>query len=387
MLQTLIKTGGALLLMTGALRASAQNAPDSMRQVYIFKADSVVLSKVKLDFAVPDIPAFKALDVDPSNILRPSAPRDFSLMLSGFRGTSLIPKDLAVEVAPALFLKPWYTKQQYRQQYGLRLLTKTRISFGTKQDDVTSVNSVAFGLRTTLFDKGDFRLDSSFERSIYFRLDQVQDAWGTLVNNYKAKVGIEAYASLGTVRQNAITDSLYFIAQGNGVNIDSFVRNSIQEYKKKNWNASRLDFAYALQLQSPDSLVSNVRLNKHALWATLALRPGKNNHWAQILLGFRAAPAVSDDTWYNDMTGSFRFYGGTNRFKGLLELQYQNTEHPGLDRTESFFTQVGVELNVYQGIWLQFSTGILNALNGDNKSSLRNNLNLSFALPENFRLF
>jgi hypothetical protein len=41
-----------------------------------------------------------------------------------------------------------------------------------------------------------------------------------------------------------------------------------------NWNASRVDVAYSLLLQSPDTLVSNIKVNKHFFWATVALKPG-----------------------------------------------------------------------------------------------------------------
>ena len=34
--------------------------------------------KYKLDFVIPDIPAFKALNIDPSNILRPSDVKKFA---------------------------------------------------------------------------------------------------------------------------------------------------------------------------------------------------------------------------------------------------------------------------------------------------------------------
>src|ERR1700748_2857962 len=85
--------------------------------VFIHRADSDVLQTMKLGFAVPDIPAFKALGLDPSNILRPSEVKDFALALGSFRnkGNFVVPKNLAAEVAPALLIKPWYTLADYQK--------------------------------------------------------------------------------------------------------------------------------------------------------------------------------------------------------------------------------------------------------------------------------
>ncbi len=55
------------LLIVAAYNCSAQ--PKTVA-IDIEKADSVVLGKAQLDFAVPDIPAFKAIGADPSSILR-----------------------------------------------------------------------------------------------------------------------------------------------------------------------------------------------------------------------------------------------------------------------------------------------------------------------------
>ena len=58
-------------------------------------SDSSVLEKVKLGFAIPDIPAFKALGLDPSNILRPSEAKQLALTVGSFRneGNFIIPKN------------------------------------------------------------------------------------------------------------------------------------------------------------------------------------------------------------------------------------------------------------------------------------------------------
>jgi hypothetical protein len=69
--------------------------------------------------------------------------------------------------------------------------------------------------------------------------------------------------------------------------------------------------------------------------------------------------------WENQITGNLRFYAGTNRLKGLFELQYKNKDVLYAGGEKSLFSQIGLEVSPYQGIWLHFSTGVLNALEGD----------------------
>ena len=96
-----------ILLFSLHLVCFSQSDKDSF---VLKKADSAVLEKVKLGFAVPDIPAFKALGLDPSNILRPSEAKELALTLGSFRsdGDFIIPKNMAVEIAPALLINPTY---------------------------------------------------------------------------------------------------------------------------------------------------------------------------------------------------------------------------------------------------------------------------------------
>lgn len=171
-----------------------------------------------------------------------------------------------------------------------------------------------------------------------------------------------------------------------GSDLDADIAHALKEYKKTNWNASKIDFAYSILSQSPDSLFSNTKVEKHSFWLTSALKPGKNNDWGQILFGLNNNVVRSEDKFYNEFNGNFRFYVGANRVKGFLEAQYQNFDNP-TQRKETLYTQIGLEVAIFKSIWLHFGTGVLNGLNGSVKSQLLSNLNLSFSFPENFKLF
>jgi hypothetical protein len=360
-------------------------------ELFIKKADSSVLENVKLGFAVPDIPAFKALGLDPSNILRPSEAKDIALMFGSFRssGNFIIPKNLAVEVTPALMVKPWFTLQQYQQKGALRALTKTRLSLGTSEEEETGFSNLSLGLHTTLIDKSDFRLDKDLLKE---KLYPLQDAYIAAVDRQHKKIiaqmGLEAFTALSQPQKDSILEVSKALAENETeVSFDDTYNSEVEKFKKKQWNAARMDFAYSVVFQSPDSLLGNVKVNKHLFWLVYATRPGKNCNWAQMLFSINDGVYKYQDQSYNDFTANFRFYGGVNKAKGFIEAQYRNTDSPISPRLETLYAQIGVEANFFRGIWVHFGTGVLNALNGNAKSQILSNLNLSLTLPDNLKLF
>ena len=357
-------------------------------------SDSSVLEKVKLGFAIPDIPAFKALGLDPSNILRPSEAKQLALTVGSFRneGNFIIPKNLALEVTPVLFIKPWYTLKQYQENSLLRTFTKTRFSLGTNEDNKTRTNFLSFGLRTTLVDNADFRNHISFMKDSLYPL---QDSF-TLNINKKLKQfilkvgGFEKYDSMFSKSQRDSIDNVLGeeVKRETKIDFDKSYNKLVENFRKNNWNAAKIDFAYSLVLQSPDSLLENTNVNKHCFWLVYATRPGKNNKWGQFLFNLSNVLYSSNNEMYNDYTGNIRFYVGANKVKGFIECQYQNIDSSAIkNKLETLYGQVGIEINIFKGVWLHFGTGVLNGLNGNNKSQLMSNLNLYFTFPEDFKLF
>jgi hypothetical protein len=379
-----------LLLTIYQVNCFSQNVKDS---VFIKIADSSVLQKVRLGFAVPDIPAFKALGLDPSNILRPSEAKELVLTLGSFRseGDFIIPKNLAVEIAPALLINPWYTLNQYQKNGLLRAFTKTRLSLGTSEDKKVKTSYLSLGLRTALIDKADFRNDRSLLKDSLYPL---QDTFIANINKKLAlfiqKIGgPEKYdSSFSKSQQDSILNIIKDqVKKETKIDFDKSYNKLIENFKKRNWNAAKLDFAYSLVLQSPDSLLGNAKVNKNYFWLAYATRPGKNNNWGQFLFNISNAFFNSNDKIYNEFTGNFRFYVGANKVKGFIECQYQNIDSPSKARLETLYAQVGLEASIFKGVWLHFGTGVLNGLNGNNKSQLLSNLNLYLTLPEDFKLF
>lgn len=342
--------------------------------------------KIRLDFAVPDIPAFKAIGADPSQILRPSSPKDFAIMFGNFingNGNGVIPQNFSAEIAPGLIVKPWYTLNDYQKNGGVRFLTKSRFSVATTKDDKTGVNSMAIGFRTTLYDNGDFRLNKAATATVFDKQDELTKLLVKSRNDYirKNNLTIEQYQNLSKEERMKIFDTVAI----NQFNDD--VESVIKQYKKDNWNATRLDLAYSLLLQSPDSLLGNAKISKHLFWLTCAIKPGANNKWGQLLLGFNTNIYNYNSKAYNSLTGNLRFYFGTNKIKGFLEGQYKNADDPKAGKTETLYSSIGLEVSFFNGIWIHFGTGVENVLKGNSRSQLLSNINLNLTFPEHFKLF
>ncbi len=361
---------------------------DNPQNFYIEKAKQSTVDQVQLDFAVPDNPAFKSLGKDPSNILRPSSVKDLALQFGNFTGNGsfVIPKDFSLEVAPGLLLKPWYTLNDYQNKSGIRFLSKLRLSVGAASDDETHTSSLAAGIHLTLLDNSDFRRDTEFLRKYIFeKQDRFTVSWKKYRDAIIVQKGltIEQYEALPQQDKDAILDQA---KERVGYELDTIFTNALAVYKKQKWNASKIDFAYSLLSQSGDSLISNARIQKHSFWLSVALKPGKNNNWGQLLIGINNNVVRAENKFYNEFNGNLRFYAGANRVKGFIEAQYQNLDNP-IERQKTLYAQIGLEVAVLKSIWLHFGTGVLNALDGSKKSELISNLNLYFSFPENFRLF
>jgi hypothetical protein len=379
-----------ILISSSILAQPDPSEAQKQKALVIKKVDSSLMEKGPLNFAVPDVPAFKLLGADPSNILRPSNTKELAVVFGNYikeTGGSIIPKNIAAEIAPGLLINRWYTMSEYRTKPGIRFLTKTRVSFGSAENPETGGTNIGVGLRTTLLDKGDFRKDLAF---MYDSIISKMAPTVALHNRASAilieAMGIAAFGALTETQRTFMLDSVARTL-GDPDQVNIVLKDVIEKYKKDNWNATRIDFAYAFLLGSPDTTIKSIQLSKHSFWTTFAIKPGKNNNWSQILLGLNSTIFNFEGNAYNEFTGNFRFYAGGNKFKGLLELQYQNKDAPKTDRTETLFTQVGLEAAVYKGAWLHFGTGVMDALKGNARAQLVSNISLYLTFPEDFHLW
>lgn len=363
-----------------AITSKAQSGIDAI-------IDSQVQKQFRLNFSVPDIPAFIALTDDQSIFMKPSAARDFSMMLSSFRSGNkfVIPTSMAAEIAPMSYAYKNISLQDYQRKNWVRTLCKTRISSATQYNEIQDSRQLSFGLRTTLLDKGDYRNDKEFLNQKVYKL---LDAYENLVFARKLSYMKSQQITALELAENEdlskqIEDSLLLQI------ISERITQSIEEYKSTHWNASRLDIAYTMVLSTPDSLLANAQLNKHLLWITYATKPGKNCNWAQLVFSLHNRIASTNTNFTtHQLYANTRFYFGSNLLKGFSELQFQHDNGTAISvSSNALLLNFGLDLNLYKSIWVYLSAGLFNDFSKNGNTSLQTNMKFYFALPEEFNLF
>jgi|GEM_PF-4708967 len=117
--------------------------------------DSILLEKFLLDFTVPDMPAFKALGTDPSDILRPSDAKKFAALVSPFyaNGKGVIPRNFAFEAAPWKIASKKWTLYDFRTSFFRRFLYRSSFSVGTVSDTTAYASKLGIGYRVSFLSK------------------------------------------------------------------------------------------------------------------------------------------------------------------------------------------------------------------------------------------
>lgn len=372
------KLCGLLLLFYLALGAEAQIL------------DSTLIKQFRLNFAVPDMPAFKALGSDPSDILRPSDIKDIAVMVSDFsnKGQFTLPRTFAAEISPGLLIASSSVRlQEYQENALLRFALKTRLSIGSQRSDTgNNVYSAAAGIRLVLLDKGDFRNDKNFLKTHVIQNNSNINALITQAKSiYVSRCNIQGPPIIDLDNPDScfknILDSLKI--SSSIAAYKSSISSAMAQYKSVHWNAARIEMAYAALGNSPDSLGKDLKLEKHSVWAIGAF---PLQSWGQVLIGatYNYVRNIPANNFYSAYSASSRLYIGSNRVKAFAEAQYKGDEKA---KQESLLLNLGGEFNIRDGIWLHFSAGADNALGKTGKSAFVSSFRVHFTIPENFKLF
>jgi len=357
-------------------------------------SDTSLVKHYRLDFAIPDQPAFSIMGGTPSDILRPSNTKELSASISEFYngGSLIIPKSFALEGAPFLIAKSnKLTLEDFDKN---KILYSLRISIGTGSETIegnTRMN-LAVGARVTLFDKGDLKSDIKYRKELWELTSKELDL-ETLYKN-------EFIQSQDTPLMMIITDSTLNEKMKEYIALKKEeyekkekpflkkLKETKEKYKKENWNKQKMDLAYAFMGSAPDSLLKSLKSSKHAAWMTYANPVGK---WGQLLLGINYNHVMADSIDsstnetvnfnYNVASLISRLYVGSNKFKGFVEAQYK---YEGAFETNNYLVNAGSEININNGIWLILTIGITqnDFSNEVSKPSLLTGFNFRFALPE-----
>ena len=362
--------------------------------------DSVTLARLKLNFVVPDMPAFKALGTEPSDLLRPSTPQAFAVSVSEFYQNRqfVLPEAFAMEITPALLLNANKGLAELQEYAKHRVANSFRLSIGTASDTALSVSgrSLSLGMRINLINKGDMVTDADYLAGISQALGRFREQVrsGTLVE-FARQHDIDVtqvdweYEIFGNPQLKDAFDAYLSNEEERSQKGFSVVLDSLKDdYKKRNWNATKLDVALSVLSASADSLVKSIRFSSTQLWVACALRAGKSG---QFIVGFnsriskdiRDTVSATKDDMYFDLAIPARYLIGTNRVKGFAEAAYRFRTR---SEEQRLMCHLGTEVSPLDGLWLNFYSGVDYSLSSGYGAFIAN-LDIKITLPERFNFF
>jgi hypothetical protein len=348
------------------------------------KDDAELLKTYKLDFAVPDIPAFKMLGSGESSMLRPSTPEALAIMVSEFLtgSNNIIPNSFSAEIAPyILFNYNTLTLQDYDKN---AVLYSLRISAGSMNDDEGNASALSFGARLTLIDEGDLKNDKEYRGELFLltaeliNLDSLFEDRFLEENDYL----IEEVASDDQKRKEMeeyINEGKKEYEEFIGLTFNERLDLIKEEYKSKNWNKRKWDIA-AATLGISDSTNSKIKFAEHSIWSSFGLPV---SDWGHLLFGGNLN-FISAGNLFTSFNISSRFYGGINRIKGFAEVQFGFDD---MNSASKLLTDFGAEINIYDGIWINFFAGVEYFNLKETVSQFISHFDLRFTIPEKFNLF
>jgi hypothetical protein len=304
----------------------------------------------KADYAVPDAPALKMLDVDASKILRPTSVKSLTASLASATDyVSFIPKAFAVEFSPGLLIDGEnLSASDYEKRSNWY---RTRFSLATKRGDgASSRTNIAAALRFTLQDKSDLRTDPEYIKNLLVLTDFKADSM-VAVAQIKAAERIPVGQAPTEAQQMKITAAVAALKLDSKPLIQALKHAKEEEH----WNDDVADMAFGVRGSSPDSTGKSTRFDGVAGWLTKGwgFRPN-----FQLLFGARGAyeRLLSDTATKNDLQGSgdgiVQLYMGSNQYKVLAEAQAT-----GGQMIPKWLLNAGGEMHLSELIWINASAG------------------------------
>jgi hypothetical protein len=331
-----------------------------------FDPNNMKVKNLKMDYAVPDLPAFTMLQSESTNLLRPSTFKELSVITDQlFSGSSMvIPKSFAIEIAPIVLLKENnLTIQDYQKNPAWY---NSRISVGSLRDSL-NISKVAIGFRTTLIDKGDIKRKNNFE-GLCNKLKKRSEV--------RVEILTEELDKIGKLYQDYTDDPEVKKMVDNQIAMRLINSDDIKTFQDKEWNEERLDIAFAFAGSSPDSLAENIKFNSVSGWVTYA-HPLKEKGQFVVCGNFNVTN--NDGKNYFELSIPARVYFGTNELKMYAEGQYT---YKGLTKLNTLLVDFGCEYYLANGFWLNFSAGYENDYS-NKTSKLVSNFKIIYAIPGN----
>jgi hypothetical protein len=315
---------------------------------------SAPVKLITLDLAVPDSPALTILGLSPETVVRPGSPRDLATtVLNGVDRRGNLQSGLAVDFAPLfLFAGNNLSYADYKGSRGTQLLGRTQLSFATAKggSDGDKSMRLALGVRATLWDTGDPRLDAGLVEC----LDQIPVPVPTTV--IATQAARDAWVAKATAERRPAVEGCH------------------KAFKSRRWNASSLAVGVSPSWQSKSGESGDFRYGGAALWASLALGLSRTEAvqgesitrpFGQFIVQgrYRDKEFVPD----KNAKGAFfeqssaavaaRLLLGAADKAAVIESEFTHHSPKIGDGTSSFRLSVGGQLKLASDIWLSLSGG------------------------------
>jgi len=323
----------------------------------------------RLDFAIPQTPASEMIDLEPSNILRPSTVREFTTVFSDWvdSNSSLkLPDVFGVEISPFLMFSGKHLSLTKYQKNPF--LYRTRVSVAFKHSgNNSSTTEYAFGIRATIFDDSDLRTSKEYINNV----TRVSKVYNAIIVSAIDRLPV----AFDTTSGSGVIDIATLPFTDDEKRSLRKIIDSVNTIKQSSWNKNIWEIALGGSAFSPDTLDKTIQWQRFSLWTTYGLRIGKQG---QLLIGGLGTTERDSTTGDFSAEGSLstRLYLGANDYKFFGETQFSFIEN----FKPAYLLNSGVEIKLRENIWITL-TGGLEYSSEISKSQFLSNLDMSFGIP------
>ncbi len=320
------------------------------------------VSKVIEAIAVPQSPAFAVLGVTPDKVVRPGNTRELALgLIQGVDERGNLQNGVALDFSPYLLLYgDELTLKDYRSSKFSQFASHVQISLGTSkgQEEADKSERLAAGLRATIFDFGDPRMDTNFDTC-------VNDAH-TLVLSLPP---IPPTADAGEIAE-AIKKREQMLEQG--------MKKCREKHAEESVGKAALDIGFSPLWISEDGQSKNLKSSGIAAWISCKKGFGHLLTVANVQYKSRDKqpdPEQSGSLLHgNSLAGGLKVRYGSASSGLNAQGIYTSFSPDGKPKDQQILYSVGGEIKLADNLWLEVSVGGNRNKRGDESSFVSSQL-------------
>jgi hypothetical protein len=311
-----------------------------------------------VDLTVPESPAFTVLGVNPETVTRPTTAREFATsILNGVDQRGNFQSGVALDFAPYLtFFGQQTSLFSYRHSLMERFLARTQFSFATTKGVTDSDKSarLALGLRLTLWDTGDPRLDNALDA-----------CYADALNNRRLEAN-----ELRTFPGETAAQKAERLVNRKAV-LAELVKPCNDAARKRNWNASGWIVGVAPSWISQTGQTRDYGWNGGGFWTSVAygfdnVSALKDNSQLILHARYRSNEIVPDaENQGQFFSQDSAFFGGRLRMAPgkeassifSLEGNYIRSRRDKGAFDSSYRYSLGLEKKLADNVWFSLALG------------------------------